>query len=278
MNAARTAGLTLVETLISMALSAVVVGAILNFSSQSITSSAQSGSLAQQQQELLNAQQLITGKLREAYYLYPANHTLALSTTNDPVVRNPITGTNTWQNGNAPMLAMILPPSQPQVTCAASTNGCYRFHAYYATRRGTWISGVNATPWRNPGPDGPNDNVWVIAEYRAFMPNSFTTTVTAPGFTYPGTPPAVPTGGSSNILADLIAPGVVTSGLVTSSGTYTMFTLTTGTVSGVSAATGVTMNLATMSRINRKVIRQPSDTDEFTVTVTPENLGKRTVY
>lgn len=265
------AGFTLLELLVGMAILGVVMMALLNYFTQGTRISTQSSSRAESQQEILNAQQLIAGKLKEAWYVYPSGQAIALTSTNAPISRNPITDNQNWTTGTYPMLAMILPPKNSSATCASSSDGCYRFLAYYPVKRSVWVGGTASSSWRNPGPDDTNGDTWILAEYRATMPSTF-----APGTFPPTAVPTVPTTGEANILSDYIAPTVATPGFTTASNTYTMFAYTTATWSGTSSSyvNSVTINLATTRKIGGTTLRLPNATDEYSITVYPTNLGK----
>lgn len=279
----RTVGFTLVELLVGMALMGIILLALTNFFSQSGRISAQSSTRAELQQEVLNAQQLIAGKLKEAWYVYPPGATLSLTGTN--LTQNPVTGTNAWNitttaASNHPMLAMILPPRNPSVACVSPTtavpdpDGCYRFLAYYPVKRGVWIAGIGADSWRNPGPDPANADAWILAEYRRVMPSTF-----APTTFPPATLPAVPTSAVANILADYVAPTVTTTGFTTATNTYTMFTYAAADgnpPSVTNPVSSVTINLAVARQSRGTLLRLPDAADEYGTTVFPANLGRVT--
>ncbi|WP_278913540.1 prepilin-type N-terminal cleavage/methylation domain-containing protein [Deinococcus wulumuqiensis] len=278
-------GLTLVELLVALALMGIVLTALVNYFSQGSRVATESGSRAELQQEILNAQQLIAGRLKEAWYVYPAGQTLQLgasATSTASLRRNPIpntarTGTANWLTGSDPVLAMILPPRAAGTcpTTAPSGGGsadlCYRFFAYYPVKRSVWVSGTGGTSApsaSNPGDEPANDNVWVLAEYRK----------TLYGFT-PAT--AVPTttldGGDANLLTDYVAPTYATPGFTTSSNTYSMFTLMSANgavTSSTNPVSGVTLNLATTRNTGGNVLRLPGQTGTYSITIYPANLGK----
>lgn len=269
-------GMTLVELLIGMALTAIVMTVLLNFFVQSITSSSRMSSMAEQQQELLNAQQLIAGNLKDAWYVYPASQTIVLPSTSPDTVRNPIAGSNSWTTGTHPILAMILPPADLSAACNTNVAGCYRFISYYAVKRSVWVQGTAATPWRNPGDEPGNADTWVLAEYRANMPSTFNATVASSTFVFPpATPPTVPLTGAANLLSDHVAPTVATTGLTT--GTYTMFQFSTAGTGTAAYVNGVTINLATVAMAGGRAVRQPSGTDTYSLAVFPANVGRRPV-
>ncbi|GAA5534381.1 type II secretion system protein [Deinococcus aluminii] len=262
-------GFTLIELLVGMAIMGVVMMALLNYFTQGTRVSTQSSSRAELQQEILNAQQLIAGKLKEAWYVYPPGQTINMTGT--ALTQKPAGG-NAWQVGTDPILAMVLPPKNSALTCASGTatstsgpDGCYRFLAYYPVKRSVWLSGTGTDSWKNPGPDDDNADTWVLAEYRG-------TISPGAGGSPPTTPPSIPMGNSANILSDYIAPTVVTSGFTTASNTYTMFTYTLDPTN--TYVTGITLNLATTRMTGGTTLRLPNATDEYSITVYPTNLGK----
>ena len=282
-------GLTLVELLVGLALMGIVLTALVSYFSQGSRVAGESGSRAELQQEILSIQQLITGRLKEAWYVYPAGQTLQLGSTPTSTAnlrQNPFpgtsrTGTANWLTGTDPVLAVILPPRTAgtcPTTAPSSGSGadfCYRFFAYYPVKRSVWVSGTTTTSGgvttesaSNPGKDPSNADTWVLAEYRK----------TLYGFA-PGT--AAPTttldGGDANLLADYVAPTVATTGFTTSTNTYTMFELkaANGTAtSSTNPVSGVTLNLATTRNAGGKVLRLPGQTGTYSITIYPANLGK----
>lgn len=272
-------GLTLVELLVGMALMGIILTALVSLFMQSSKASMQSSARADLQQETLNAQQLIAGKLKEAWYIYPQGQTITMTST--ALTRRPAGG-NTWTVGTDPILAMLLPPRSSTNTCnpaststaatGESPNGCYRFLAYFPVKRSVWVAATLSESWRNPGPDAPNDETWVLAEYRGLMPSTFNPT-TFP----PATLPAAPTGNTSNLLTDYVAPTTLTTGFTTTGNVYTMFGYGTanGSVSSLTnPVNSVTINLGVTRQIAGKLLRLPNATDEYTISVFPTNLGK----
>lgn len=258
-------GFTLLEMVVSIAIFGIIMVTLLNSFNQGNRVAANTSNRSDMQQEILNAQQLISGRLREAWYIYPPTSTTwSLGTT--ALTRNPVTGNNSWQtdtslNPNQPLLALILPPTSP--------TGPYRFFAYYPVLRSTWLSGTISDPVRDPGADTSNNNTWVLAEYRQNMPSSFNPSA------FPTTPPSMPTGATPNILSDYVAPTIVTSNFTTSGNTYTMFTYTTDSLGFVN---GVTLNLASSRLSLGSLLRLPNATDEYTISIYPTNLGKLRSY
>ncbi len=271
------AGFTLLELLVGMVLIGIVMTTLLRLFTQGSQVSTQSSSRAEMQQDVLNAQQLIAGKLKEAWYVYPPGLTITMTGT--ALTQKP-SGGNNWLVGTDPILAMVLPPKNAALSCATGTatstsgpDGCYRFLAYFPVKRSVWVTGTGIGSWRNPGPDDTNAETWVLAEYRG-------TIAPGTGGTLPPTPPPVPTGNSANILSDYIAPTTVTTGFTTTTpvdNTYTMFTYTAANGLAASATNpvwSVTLNLATTRKVTGTTLRLPNATDEYTVSVYPTNLGK----
>ncbi|MHA0034453.1 PulJ/GspJ family protein [Deinococcus sp. PESE-13] len=279
----RSEGFTLVELLVAMALLAIVLSALVTFFSQGSRASTQSSGRAELQQEVLNVQQLIAGRLKEAWYVYPAGQTLQLGSTSGSTAnlrQNPATGLANWSTGTDPVLAMILPP-RASGTCPADTattaqkaagaDFCYRLFAYYPVKRSTWVSGTGGTTdptASNPGNEPGNGNVWVLAEYRK----------TLYGFARgDAIPTATLDGGDANLLADYIAPTVATTGFTTSTNTYPMFEYKAANGNPTSSSNpviGVTLNLATTRNVGGKVLRLPDATGTYSITIYPTNLGK----
>lgn len=281
-------GLTLVELLVALALMGIVLTALVNYFSQGSRAASESGSRAELQQEILNAQQLIAGRLKEAWYVYPAGQTLQLGSSpastaslrQNPIPGTPRTGLANWLTGTDPVLALILPPRAPG-SCpldtattaqkAAGADFCYRFFVYYPVKRSTWVSGTGgaaAPTASNPGEDTANADTWVLAEYRKTLYGF------APGGTIPTT---TLNGGDANLLADYVAPTVVTAGLTASADTYTMFELRAANGSPTSSSnpvSGVTLRLATIRIMGGKVLRLPDGTGTYSITIYPTNLGK----
>ncbi|GAA5513551.1 hypothetical protein Dcar01_02292 [Deinococcus carri] len=283
------AGFTLLELLVAMAIMGVVLMALLNYFSQGTRISTQSSSRAELQQEILNVQQLIAGRLKEAWYVYPSSQTLQLGSTPTSTAalrRNPVagtarSGTANWLTGTDPVLAVILLPRDITGTCPDTTattaqkeagkDYCYRFFAYYPVKRSVWVTGTTDSgvpSASNPGDDSANGDVWVLAEYRK----------TLYGFKAGDTiPTSTLDGGDANILADYVAPTVATPGFTTTTpidNTYTMFSLLPTGTSATVPVTGVTLNLATTRKIGGITLRLPNATDEYSITVYPTNLGK----
>ncbi|GGM17986.1 PulJ/GspJ family protein [Deinococcus aerophilus] len=256
------AGFTLLEMLVAMALIGIVLTALVSFFTQGSQASAQSSSRAELQQELLNAQQLISGKLREAWYVYPPGQTITMTGTS--LTQKPAGG-NSWLVGTDPILAMVLPPEL--------AGGAYRFLAYYPVKRSVWVSGTGTGSWRSPGLDATNGDTWVLAEYRG-------TIAAGLGGGPPATPPIVPTSNTPNILSDYIAPTTATTGFTTTSptdNTYTMFTYTAANglpASAVNPVNSVTLNLATTRKVGGTTLRLPGAAGTYTISVYPTNLGK----
>lgn len=243
MSRPHTAGLTLVELLVAIAIFGLITLLVSQFFTGSTSVSMASSSRAELQQEVLNAQQLMAANVKEAWYIYPPGSTLNMSTT--ALTRRPAGG-NTWTVGTDPILALVLLPQVP--------GGDYRFRAYYPVQRSVWVEGTAESSWRNPGANALNDGrVWVLAEYRVNLPPAAVSNMVS-------SPPNV-TGGQANLLADYIAPTTA------AAAPYTMF-------SYIGDNQAVTIRTAVTQRVGSQTLRLPGPTGAFEITATANNLGK----
>lgn len=166
-------GFTLVEMLVSIA----ILGVLMLAFTQVFGGSLRASSEINTRSELINegqiAQQLISSRLQSAFYVYsginPDPNPMTL-TNGGMTTRNSIrngAGQN-WIPGTDPFIAMLVPPRiAGQCTGAGvsqTNDACFRFYAYYAVRRDTFIS---QNPLISPDPDPNNANVWVLMEYSA---------------------------------------------------------------------------------------------------------------
>lgn len=268
------AGFTLIELLVAMALMGVVLLAVSNFFTQGSRVSSQSNSRSELQQDILTAQQVIAGRLREAYYVYPPGTLVSLPTLPGHPTTNPLQAGTSWTVDTHSILAMILPP--------AAGTADYRFFAYYPVLRSTWVSQTSDLNLRakNPGADGANASAWVLAEYRAPMPGYAPmpfdrstrrtpegATDTAATLSWPGALAAASTPQANaqvNLVADYLRP--------VAAGSPALFTYTTQSVQGAAGpmqvVTGVTLNL------NGQRQRGGLVKVETAMAVSPPNVGK----
>lgn len=288
-----TQGFTLIELLVGMAIGVLLLFFLMTSFSATSKNTVQVNARSDLQQELLNAQQLIAGRVREAWYVYPAGKTFDLGSgvlRSNPLWNGTSGTTGVWTTGTQPILAMILPPKQPGGPCTTAPNnaGCYRFFAYYPVNRASWLGGTSSGTFRvnNPGADSLNDaSAWVLAEYRSYYYGS-----TAPPpfdlvYSTPSIPPVA--GSDANLLADYLQP-------TTTAPTYTMFSfispnplvpIVNGAPDGPwvddnangladqSYVSGVSISLVTRKDLGSSVLRLPG-TGSYTITAAPRNLGK----
>lgn len=220
-----TMGLTLVELLIGTVLASMIMLGISTLIQQTSVSNArlnQTNSLIREGQI---AQQIISGRLAEAIYVWPSGFTAGTISFNGGVTtKNTVMSdepSSSWplglttgatqtyyESGSTteanPMrfVAMILPPTNPQYDAAGNiinctsikpdvtagttdtnapttTDGCYRFFAYYPMRR-SYLSdpGKGLSEANRPVQDSLNDltdrskDRWVIMELRANLYSS----------------------------------------------------------------------------------------------------------
>lgn len=173
-----TQGFTLIELLIGLFL----MGLILVFIGSLINSSAQDTGRITSNADVIKdgqiAQQLITGRLSEAIYVWPGTASPFLLSTSVTTKNTVGTPGQQWRVNTDPFVAMVLPPtgtanydSMGAITnCTATvTDGCYRFFAYFPMLRSN-LYGLS--PAERPKADSANDNQWVLMEYRAMMYDS----------------------------------------------------------------------------------------------------------
>lgn len=257
----RSSGFTLIEVLVSILLIGIVLAALMSFFSQSTKLSSQSSSRSELQQETLNAQQLMAGRLREAWYIFPVGTSLNLG---GALRQNPINNSSAWIVGTHPIVAMILPPTQTGGTCLQSSRQfCWKAFAYYPVKRSVWVSATTNSAGEatssNPGADPSNDpNTWVLVELRktlyGFTPSNYP----------PTTLPNISKGSDANLLADYIAPTNA------SAAPYTMFDFE----SNAALVRGVKFNLALSRMAQGKELRLPNATGTYQLAAYPSNLGK----
>lgn len=175
-------GFTLVELLLAMAIALMLLGLVLALVTGTNRLSGSLASSALSQQELLNAQELLGSRVREAAFIVPSGTSVTLPDT--AKTRN-LSGSSTTVVGTAatPMLALVLPPrtapttSSPNCNLTVSppvTQECYRFAAYYPVRRSAWLAAtVSGTTLDTdyPGASSANDAAWVLVEFMAFYAN-----------------------------------------------------------------------------------------------------------
>lgn len=177
-------GFTLIELLVAMALLSIIFLVISQITGSMNTSSALLNSKNELTQEAQIVQRLLTGRLSEAIYVFPAGQVMTLS-NNGITTKNTIrAGANQqWIVNTDPFIAMILPPEAPTYAagsnvpnnCTASiSDGCYRFYAYYAMRRSELTAAVQTTsnptglnPSSVPLADALNPDAWVLMQYKS---------------------------------------------------------------------------------------------------------------
>ncbi|WP_339093985.1 PilW family protein [Deinococcus sp. VB343] len=172
-------GFTLIELLLAMAITLMLLGLVFTLVMGTNRLSGSLASSALSQHELLNAQELLGSRVREAAFIVPSGTSVTLPNT--AKTRN-LSGSATTVIGAAatPMLALVLPPrtapttSSPNCNPTASppvTQECYRFIAYYPVRRSAWLAAtVNGTTLDTdyPGASPANDAAWVLVEFTAY--------------------------------------------------------------------------------------------------------------
>lgn len=266
----RQAGFTLIEVLIAvgiMALVGLMAAALLRLGAVTGAASTARSSLLQEAQI---AQQLISGRLSEALWVYqntPAGAASISLANSGPTTLNNVGASSSvqWRVNTDPFVALILPPKGPGANCTTvndgvNSEGCYRFFAYYAVRRTPLASDTTLADSSRPKVDAANPDGWVLMEYRA---NLFATSLGGswlPNFNN-GALTDQPNqlfymGRSGRLLADYVQPGSVS------------FCVTPPTAAGqLSGRVTFTFN---MQRSAMGTIQQIKS-DTMKTTVTPRN-------
>lgn len=247
-------GVTLIEMLVAMLLIGIIMTALVTFFGNTTKASSQSMARAELQQETLNAQQLMASRIKEAYYLMSSG-SITLTTVGKQLAINPLTGSTSWTVGSSPVLAMILPPEKDSQT--SITNGktpkcqpssidnakyCYRFFAYFLTKRSIWEA--NANEIDIPAKDSQNADTYVLAEYKGYYSDN----VAINGASSPIS------NASAALLAEYIRPA------------NNIFT--------VSNSGNVTINLAVERKLAGQTIALPKKGDLYNIKVLANNLGQ----
>jgi prepilin-type N-terminal cleavage/methylation domain-containing protein len=177
-------GFTLVELLIAILVAGLLLAAVGALIRDSANASNRINLNADIIKEGQIAQQLITGRLGEAIYIWwPTGTSLSniLLASSGSTTKNTVDGNNSWQwivnnTVNNRFVAMILPPRAPNyipgtnsiTNCTTiSSDGCYRFFAYYPAIRSNLVGDTTLSPSEKPKADPQNGSQWVLMEYRA---------------------------------------------------------------------------------------------------------------
>jgi prepilin-type N-terminal cleavage/methylation domain-containing protein len=192
-------GFTLVEALLSLLLLGIISVALFQTLGTSIGSSNSINASNDLLREGQIAQQVITARIKESCYVYPAGQILTLAASGWST-QNAFGSGSVWTINTHPIVAMIMPPN------LSNTN--YQFLAYYAIPRSQYVN--NATGANNPGLDVRNDTTtWMIMEYRIGLGTGAGQTCQAIS-----TGAAV-SGGDASLLVDYVSPTSPITGLFT---------------------------------------------------------------
>lgn len=175
-------GFGLVEVLIACGIALVIL--LIGVSGTLVASGAARDAMVRQEllDDLQTTADLVADESSAAFYLYPTGSVLTLNAGVSAFTRNPRTGTNVWRVGTDPILAFVLPPADPSVGCApevehpgasrASRAGCAEFVAFAAVRRAEVVQATlrgGEELSSSPGRDPPNDDAWLVYEYRQVL-------------------------------------------------------------------------------------------------------------
>jgi prepilin-type N-terminal cleavage/methylation domain-containing protein len=163
-----TAGFTMLEMLIGLAILGAIMIAFFRIVGSTVDSSNELGQRNDLIQDGQVAQQIITGKIQEACYVYPSGQVINLGSgyTRGRTVGTGAPSAN-WTVGADPIVAMLLPPDSRVTGPNAGKN---RFVAYYPVLRSTWTT--NAAASQNPGADPGNATNWMLIQLQAFVPGT----------------------------------------------------------------------------------------------------------
>lgn len=193
-------GFTMIEILVAMGVFAVIISIIGSITVSVNKSSRSLDARNRLTQEGQTAQRLLMGRISEAIYVYPADTTINLAgTTGGITTKNTINNKDQiWQVNKDPFIAMILPPEAPTYDAgsnipnncvksstlggSSTTEGCYRFYAFYAVKRSDLTkSGLERSSI--PPQDTLNEDAWVLMQYTANLFNAAGTAGWTPGYT-----------------------------------------------------------------------------------------------
>jgi prepilin-type N-terminal cleavage/methylation domain-containing protein len=234
-------GFTLFEIIIAMAIFSILSLGIFQFIGNTQVVSDTISLSTTTQEDLRDAAAIMSDEIQRAYYIFPpcgvyssvgagsvakqacgsvfpttgyvlgklnVNYSIfTLASSGTTTLRPDSTTSRTWEVGNsddAPILAMIVAPRNPELFCSSTTSGepekgCYYFVAYYPVLRSS-VSKASSTDtthneWLDYSP--ANKDQWVLMEYREQIDDSLLassyatqlTNVTVPGYgtaSFPG--------------------------------------------------------------------------------------------
>jgi prepilin-type N-terminal cleavage/methylation domain-containing protein len=248
-------GFTLIEVLIALAILGVLGLVFVRVFVSTMDATSHINARNDLLHEAQIAEQIIASKVKLAWYVYPPGTTLTLN--NGATTRNALAGSQEWRVGSDPILALVLPPEQPEADCTSDPQGCYVFYAYYAFPRAHYVASIGPTSAQRLDPDPRNDDTWVLMEFRTRLAGFVPNTADTPSCT--NTP--VPSGGlsgSGRLLVEYVQPE-------TDPPTYTIFT--------VQPDGNVELGLRMRKKTHRRTIVVPPASDPpLTLKASPRNL------
>lgn len=155
-NARRLQAFTLVELLITMAVSMIILTVLMQVVLSTIRISAGVVSRSEADTEITGIQQWFAAQLKEAVYVLPVGEQLSFSLT-DTSSQRLITrqaGSATWTVGTD-FMAFVSPPPVPGAACTTTvTDGCFLMDALFLQPRSHWITAAGGS---NPGLQSPGN-------------------------------------------------------------------------------------------------------------------------
>ena len=171
----RARGVTLLELLLAMTILGIALAVLVQYFIGGLRVTATITDQTRLQEELRTAGNIITDETQRALYIFPPGTKFNFTASGFNGLRNhlsnPATNTAEWTVGqsDAPILAMIVAPKDPSVSCAKFAEGCYEFVSYQPVKREYLVRGAQGNPSTSRSllePDGNNNDRWVLVEYR----------------------------------------------------------------------------------------------------------------
>jgi len=251
----RDRGFTLLEILISMLMLGIISLAFIRMFSTTLDATSQITDRNQLLQEAQIAERIMAARIQLAWKVFPPGTSIKIN--DGDTTRNHLAGSNTWVVGTDPILAMVLPPREPenyQQCSTAKPDYCFRFFAYYAFRRSDYLSAVAAGSAEALFPDPKNDPTWVIMEYRRTLTNT-----NDPATITPPNGEAIYAGTKGRLLLEYVQPESI-------SPTYNLFTVYPDSSVGV--------QLRMLMNSSKRAYHAPATADApLTIRAVPRNLG-----
>jgi len=258
MNARRSGcarGFTLLEVLVSMLILGIISLAFIRMFSTTLDATNRITDRNKLLREAQIAERIIAARIQLAWKVFPPGTSVKIN--GGKTTHNHLAGSDTWVVGRDPMLAMILPPLEPEnyKKCSpARPRNCFRFFAYYAFRRSDYLGAVSPNSAEALFPDPKNDSTWVIMEYRRTLTN-----ITDPNTITPPSGGSIYAGTKGRLLIEYVQPENV-------SPAYKLFSIFPDGSVGI--------QLRMLMKSSKRIYHAPPIADgPLTIRAVPRNLG-----